>query len=118
MKDALSSIVGKRIKGLRKMKGRNQRWLADVLDLSRASISNFERGAHIPQVGHVYTIAEALGVNVGDILPEYEKKGEEEVHQVDVYSSINSDNRLTVGQRHILTDLVTEFLVSNSQHDE
>jgi hypothetical protein len=62
-------------------------------------------------------IADALKVNIGDILPEYQKMSEKERQQADIYSVINSNGSLTSKQKNILTELITQFLALNNYHN-
>lgn len=113
MRNPIRTDIGYRIKLLRKKKGYDQRYLAEKIILSRASISNFERGRHTPQVELLYKIAEVLDGNIGDLLPNYKNKDE----QFDIRGAINADHRLTIQQKNILITLVEEFIFSNKQNN-
>ena len=66
---ALYDAIGLRIQELRKGQ-LTQEELGDLVGLSRASIANLEAGRQRTSLHHLYAIAEALDVNVGDVLPE------------------------------------------------
>ena len=56
--------IGQKIKILRKSRGMTQQQLADMLDVQRATISNYEIGRRSPHLKELENIAEVLGVNL------------------------------------------------------
>jgi transcriptional regulator with XRE-family HTH domain len=52
---------------------RGQRELAGVLEVSRTSVSNIERGRHRVFLDQVYAAARALGVPIADLLPSLDE---------------------------------------------
>lgn len=56
--------VGAKLKTLRKGRGLTQIQLSEALNLSRASISNYERGARCPSFSELRRISEYFGVSV------------------------------------------------------
>jgi len=60
----LSNKIGQKIKVLRKSRGMTQQQLADMLDVQRATISNYEIGRRSPHLKELGKIAEILGVNL------------------------------------------------------
>jgi transcriptional regulator with XRE-family HTH domain len=66
---ALYVDVGARVRRARKQQGWSQVDLASAVDLTRASITNFEAGRQRPAVHVVLLIALALKVPVTDLLP-------------------------------------------------
>lgn len=69
MKSELYTLIGKRIQEIRKEKGVSQLELAEILDLSRTSISNIENGRHPIFLHHIYTMAENFNIPLETILP-------------------------------------------------
>jgi len=65
----LQREVGRRVKEARDRGGRSQTELAEVLGLSRTSVSNLERGKHRVFVDQVYVAANWLSVTLPDLLP-------------------------------------------------
>jgi len=65
----LYTLIGSNIKRLRKSNKLGQEDLADLISLSRSSLSNIETGKHQPSIYTIYEISSALKCNVGDILP-------------------------------------------------
>jgi transcriptional regulator with XRE-family HTH domain len=60
---------GKRLASERSRKGLTQAQLADLVGLSRASITNIERGRQRVQLHLVYSFANALQTPAGALLP-------------------------------------------------
>ena len=69
-----NSKLGERIRRLRKEEGFNQEELAGKADVSRAYISDIERGRRSPAYGVVKRIASALGVTIGELEGESEEE--------------------------------------------
>ena len=62
--EAASTIFGKNIKKLRKMKGYTQEQLADVLNTTRSCISNYELGNRQPDSETVTAMADFFDVSI------------------------------------------------------
>lgn len=60
--------VGRRIARLRKDKDMTQLELADVMNVSYQAVSNWERGASMPDMGKLPQLAETLGVSIDELL--------------------------------------------------
>ncbi|WP_262503060.1 helix-turn-helix domain-containing protein [Polaribacter glomeratus] len=61
--------IGHKIKEMRKSRGLGQEELANMISLSRSSISNIESGKHQPSVFVIYEIALALDCELNNLLP-------------------------------------------------
>lgn len=72
--DQLYNMIGKRIREERLKAKFTQKELAQQIDLTRTSITNIESGQQKIQVHTLYIIAKALGIPVGNLLPEIELK--------------------------------------------
>ncbi len=70
--------LGQRIRKEREAAGLTQGDLADVISLSRTSITNIERGRQKIQVHTLYEIAAKLGIQVSVLLPPVDL-GESEI---------------------------------------
>lgn len=64
----MSYVTGNIIKELREKKGYTQRQLADILLVSDKTISKWETGKGLPDVGTVSELAFALGVSLAELL--------------------------------------------------
>ena len=60
--------IGMKIAVLRKAKDMTQLELADKMLVSYQAVSNWERGASMPDIGKLPELAEALGVSVDELL--------------------------------------------------
>jgi len=67
--DYIYSEIGKRIREAREKKGLTQQELGDLVDLTRTSITNIERGKQKIQIDGLYRFAYSLGVSAFDFLP-------------------------------------------------
>jgi putative transcriptional regulator len=65
--------VGQNIKALRMKAGYSQEQLAQLLDLSRVSVMNIERGRHTPPLSGIYTICCLFGCTWNDVMPEIKR---------------------------------------------
>lgn len=63
-----ASKMGAFIAGIRKEKGMTQAELADKLFLSDKTISKWERGAGLPDIGNLEALADALGVTLVELM--------------------------------------------------
>jgi transcriptional regulator with XRE-family HTH domain len=61
--------VGSYIGANRHRKGLSQQELGDRIKRSRVSVAQIEAGIQLPPLDTLYAIAEALGVEVYDLLP-------------------------------------------------
>jgi len=62
--------ISARIKQLRKVSGVKQEELAELIGCSRTSVSNIERGEHMPTLPTIFRIIVAIGCNVSDIFKD------------------------------------------------
>ena len=67
-----AKIVGNAIALFRKRKGVSQEVLSGLADMGRTHLSAIERGERKPTLETLYRIANALGVNMSDIVKEME----------------------------------------------
>ncbi len=70
----LYRIIGAKIRSFRQGK-MSQQQLADNLDLTRTSITNFEMGNQRIQIDTLWKIADFLDVTVQELLPSKEEVG-------------------------------------------
>ena len=60
--------LGEMIEELRKDKGLQQKDLADLLNVSRSTISNYESDIHCPDIDRLIKLADIFGVSVDYII--------------------------------------------------
>ena len=65
----INSIVGKRIKDFRKLRGYSQAQVSDLTNINRATISQLESGKQQITLTLVYALAKGLGVEITTFLP-------------------------------------------------
>ena len=59
--------IGEKISGYRKQRGLTQKQLADMLFVSEDLVSKWECGSRRPDYGMIKAIADALGVETGEL---------------------------------------------------
>jgi transcriptional regulator with XRE-family HTH domain len=74
------SLLGWRIRSLRRRKGMTLQQLAEMVSLDRGHISRLERGEKSPSIGTLQAIAHGLGASVSSLLGEADPH--QEVHVV------------------------------------
>jgi transcriptional regulator with XRE-family HTH domain len=90
--------LGQRIKDAREKKHLSQAGLADASFLSRTSITNIEKGRqHLP-LHTLYIIADALGIQVADLLPD-----QDQIMEKMVLENVHED--LHPGEREWITEI-------------
>jgi len=77
----LSLKLGRRIKGLRRLKGFTQQKLAHELDISVSLLSNIERGIKKPQPELLEKFVEVLEVSAEELFFLPKKKINEEIEE-------------------------------------
>ena len=60
----MSEIIGKKLKQLRKAKGLTQEQVAEKVDITRSTISNYEIGHRTPHLKDLSAIAAVYGVGL------------------------------------------------------
>lgn len=72
------AIVGQVIAQFRKKKGISQEVLSGLADIGRTHLSAIERGERKPTLETLYRLANALDVNMSDIIREIENQLDKE----------------------------------------
>lgn len=67
--EILRRLFGRSIRQTREAKGLTQEGLAKLTSLTRTSITNIERGHQLVSISALYELAEALDVEIGELLP-------------------------------------------------
>ena len=89
MKENLSQYIGKRIRKYRKNMKLTQDELAEKLNTSKGTISNYETGYRSPRQDDLFLLAEVLRVSIDDLFPPREDKVVE-TKQISVVSKISA----------------------------
>src|SRR5690349_1853796 len=87
-KKLLYTQIGKSIRGVRERLKIKQTDFAKLLEISRASVVNIEKGRQYPPLHLIFGIAKALKVKVTDLVPELES-----IEPSEIDKSINENIR-------------------------
>lgn len=102
--------IGERIRNFRLSAGISQELFADLLNMTRASVVNIEKGRQRPSVFLLVRIAEILSVDYIDLIPvelNIEKvKHEYPVDEID-FSAIVASSNVDLNQR--VKDSINQF---------
>jgi len=71
--DSVYAEIGKQIRQLREKKGITQERLAELASLTRTSITNIEKGRQKLPIHTLYVLANALGAEANEFLPNLRK---------------------------------------------
>ena len=69
-KDWISKMLSENLKNLRKNRGLSQQQLSTRLNVTRQTISKWEKGLSVPDAELLLRIAEVLNVSVSDLMEE------------------------------------------------
>lgn len=83
--------LGHRIRGARKAAHLLQCDLASMVNLSKASISAYERATKTPSVETVALIASACGVGIGELVPKVELIPTVDERQTSIYDYLEDE---------------------------
>ncbi len=85
--------IGRKISQTRKNKGLTQMELADKLGISYQAVSNWERGATMPDISKLPELAEIFGITIEELLCD-ERKGKivEEIAKGETPENVNADD--------------------------
>ena len=103
--EALQQEVGRRIQSSRRAQGMKQEQLATALGVSRATMSNIERGTQRLFVDQVYEAASHLGVAVDALLPPAR-----DLASAPAVRTAADDDRVRALPEERLTQAVTDVL--------
>ena len=70
-------MIGKKIQVIRKTRGLNQQQLADLMDVTRSTISNWECGRRHPHINELQELSDKLNITL-----EYFKESGDEVKEL------------------------------------
>ena len=106
--------LGEKIYELRKERNMSQGGLAEVLKVSRQSVSKWETDSSIPELGKLIQISEVFGITLDELV---QKKGNEEIENeqlksdaYDVRSSLST--RKIIGFIFLTIGLLTLLLLA------
>ncbi len=68
MEKAIRRELGQRIEGLRMERRWSQERLGRKVGTSRYQVSRWENGTHMPQLGHLIALSEALEISIDELV--------------------------------------------------
>jgi len=104
----MDMIIGQRIKFFREDAGLTQHQLAEMADISREAIGNYEKGRRVPPVDIAQRIATALNMSVDDLIyPDGTKPKKASVPLND--ESLEALAKSLDARSKIITDIIQEL---------
>lgn len=103
--------IGSFLKELRKEKNLTQENLAELLNVSNRTISRWETGSNMPDIGMLIEIADFYEISIPEII-EGERKSEtmnQEVRDTAMKMAEYSQNELKAGKRRLIGYLLSVF---------
>jgi transcriptional regulator with XRE-family HTH domain len=100
-------MIGKKIKAIRKTRGLSQQQLADLMDVTRSTISNWECGRRSPHLNELESLANKLNVTL-----EYFKASGDDVKELLAKASqvFNDDHVTSQEKADIYKELMKIYL--------
>ena len=72
--EIIFELLSKTLKEEREKQGKSLRLLADEFDIQKSLISRLENGVNEPKLISLWTLCEALGIRLSDLLRKIEEK--------------------------------------------
>lgn len=105
--------LGLNIKQQRKLQKIGQDELAQLISLSRSSLSNIEIGKHQPSILTIYEIALALECSLSKLLPPIEEYNTDHIEEKFVEEYNSASGHMSMHNRNILKT----FIISDQEND-
>ena len=104
-------MIGKKIQAIRKTRGLSQQQLADLMDVTRSTISNWECGRRSPHLNELEELANKLNVTLG-----YFKESGDEVKELLAKASqvFNDKNVSSQDKANIYKELMKIYLKNDN----
>ncbi|MPM12854.1 hypothetical protein SDC9_59208 [bioreactor metagenome] len=93
----LAELLGTRIAELRKSRQWTQAQLAERVEVEPETISRFERGATVPSLHTLETLAQVLHASIGDLLVKSSSVPDDQAMRISAWlSELSPDDRTLV----------------------
>ena len=104
-------MIGKKIQAIRKTRGLSQQQLADLMDVTRSTISNWECGRRSPHLNELESLANKLNVTL-----EYFKESGDDVKELLAKASqvFNDKNVSSQDKANIYKELMKIYLKNDN----
>lgn len=90
----MGRVLATRLKESRLKKGLSQEELGKLVGLSKAAISQYENGIHVPSIENSHALANVLGVSFNWLIGYSEHRYKIEVeHLTEIYISLNDERK-------------------------
>lgn len=103
-KELLYQWIGKRISEARQEKNLSQTELAKLVELSRGSVANIEKGRQQPPLHVLWSITDALEISVEKVIP-FENEHLTPDNPVDILSELEKSNTIDTNEKHLIREL-------------
>ena len=110
--DFIYSLVGKKIKEKREAAGFSQAKLADAINVSRASLANYESGNTAIYISYLYLIAEHLESDIYSFLPSMKEISESTSHETRLDKTTTNSKK-----KKEIMDFIQKFSKEESDND-
>lgn len=111
--ERLYLIIRTRIRDFRRKSSLKQADLAKRIGLSRASIVNIEKGRQRPSLHVLYNIAQALSIEMMELVPRFSEVFSEISHKLDPEMKAHIES-ISAGDK-LVAKYVTEFVGTTTQ---
>lgn len=102
----LYQVIGGKIRDARSKRSLSQAAIADRLSLSRSSVTHIENGYQKISLGDLYKVAEALAVDIGELLPSRLELAQPPKPPIE---KIENDSRFSVSEKKELKKVVNSL---------
>lgn len=107
--DDVADGVGEALRVARQSRGLSTRALAHLAGVGQSTLSNIENGRVLPSVRTLFTLAEALGIGPGELLPRTARDDDDDEHShPPALSDESGDPPVVVELLHASPDSVLE----------
>lgn len=107
-----------KLRELRKQRGLTQQDLADIVGVSNVSLSNYERGAQMPDIHTLTKIANALGVSTDTLLGLNDTDSDDQPRTLEARILASGIDKLPKAQREQALNVVKAMFLQYSDFFE
>lgn len=102
--------LAERLRNQRKLKGKTQNELAELLNVQRATYGEYERGNNLPPIDKLVIIADALNVSIDYLVGTKEKQNIDIVETLEVVKENLTTKRAFIGNKKLI-DRTAEIII-------
>jgi len=105
----LLSLIGRRIADARRARGMTQAALGEAIGIEPVTLSRYEAGARGPSISTIASVADVLGVDVGDLV-DRDRELPQPQHHPEVEDAIRLLEGLDSDRRDLALRLLREVV--------